>query len=77
MTWRDKEKKKKEPPLVEDFYSTYELDWDALRGWLAAKFPDLEFGEQYDSSGDYYRFRIPRKLTEVCKLHHGKWFGGG
>jgi hypothetical protein len=65
LTWRDKEKKKKELPLVDDFYSTYELDWDELRAWLAARFPELEFGEQYDSSGDYYRFKIPRKLTEV------------
>lgn len=65
MTWKEKEKKRKELSLVEDFYSTYELDWDLLRAWLAARFPELEFGEQYDSSGDYYRFRIPRKLTEV------------
>jgi len=68
MTWRDKEKKKQELSLVEDFYSVYELDWDKLRGWLAETFPELEFGEQYDSSGDYYRFKIPRKLTEVCYL---------
>ena len=68
MTWRDKEKKKQELSLVEDFYSVYELDWDRLRAWLAETFPELEFGEQYDSSGDYYRFKIPRKLTEVGYL---------
>lgn len=85
LTWREKERRKKEPVLVEDFYSTYELDWDALRAWLAVTFPDTEFGEQYvgsgrlpgcqmrlmmlmncvqDCSGDFYRFKIPRKLTE-------------
>lgn len=71
MTWKEKEKKRKELSLVEEFYSTYELDWDLLRAWLAARFPELEFGEQYDSSGDYYRFRIPRKLTEVSDYCSG------
>lgn len=64
MSWRDREQRKRESVLVEDFYLMYELDWSALRDWLQARFPGLDFREEYDSSGDSYKFNIPRKLTE-------------
>lgn len=47
MSWRDREQRKRESVLVEDFYLMYELDWSALRDWLQARFPGLDFREEY------------------------------
>lgn len=35
-----------EPPLVQDTYSAYELEWETLKGFLETLFPEIQFKEK-------------------------------